>query len=125
MRCAISRKTTFVCVSVTVIIALLLYAAYAFFSMPLQFNSSRWENPSLRPRVIESVGQIVIGLTADEIVDLLGRPPYNTAGIFHSEGRGLVYVINSNVGFTGFRNDFLVIILGENSIAVETRTERR
>ena len=90
---------------------------YAIFIMPLPFNSHSWINHTSRPRMAGSVEEMVIGLTRDEIINLLGEPQPFTDGVLHPPSRGIAYILD----FRWSRHEFLIIYFDDESIAIETR----
>jgi len=65
--------------------------------------------------MVESVKEMVIDLSREEIIDSLGDPQPNTDGILHAPSTAIVYIIQ----FRGFRHEFLIIHFDENDIAIE------
>jgi len=98
----------------------LLIAIYFLFIMPLPFSSDRWLDRSLRPRMVDTVEEMVIGLSRADIIELLGSPQPNTDGIIHAPSRAIAYMIRDR----GFRHDFLIIFFDEDNIAIDARVMR-
>lgn len=79
-----------------------------------------WQNLSHRPRLVNEIQEIVIGLSRDEIIDLLGIPqPHNHGfGSYAHDRRVIVYPIDNRNG------KFLVISLNDECIATHVQTSR-
>jgi len=71
---------------IPVILLGLFIALYILFVIPLPFNSAMWQSHTARHRMTDSLSERVIGLSADEIVTLLGNPSYDRSyAVSHRE----------------------------------------
>ena len=114
------RKKIVISATVTALMILL----YMIFIMPLPFISGFWMNHTARDRMVEPVKEMVIGLSREEILDLLGSPDAYLPGILHGPGRGLNYLLYIERQIGPPRRVFLVILLDEDQIAVYARVMR-
>ena len=59
---------------VTAAIAIVTALVYAAFLSPIPFDSARWQGDSGRWRMEQDLEWRIIGLTMDEVLDMLGEP---------------------------------------------------
>ena len=91
---------------------------------PLPFDSSLWKRNIDRTRMVESVKEMVIGLSEEEVIELLGSPASILHPPWHGIPPGLDYRIGTERNLGPDRRVFLVIHFDENMIAYSTRIAR-
>jgi len=99
---------------------IILCCLYMLLLMPLPHIYDLWVSHTARHRMVDSVTKKVIGLSKDEIVNLLGEPD-GEGGRFAAPGKGLYYVL----GVSDYiKVDIFVIYLDENFTATECKIRK-
>ena len=98
-----------------------LFLMYAIFIMPLPFIGLLWERDIARDRMAESVSMRVIGLTEQEVIDMLGTPASILYPPWHGVAPGLDYVIQRR---GRWRTPQVLLIVHFNADMFAYRTSR-
>jgi len=93
---------------------------------PIPFNEPLWEQGIDRHRMVDTIEDMIIGLSEREVIELLGEPSGLLNRGWHYVPRGLDYdLFHEPHAIWGFRRPILVIHFDEDMIAYSTSIAKK